>query len=424
MQPGTQLPRLLTGIVPGRPLSWREHLSVHGPLPVTGGRHARDVVDMLASSGLRGRGGGWFPTADKLRAVAAQRGRPVVVINALEGEPVSRKDKLLVRHTPHLLLDGAVLCAHSLGARRVIVGVSERAVVEQQALAAAMAEREACDADPGVGLELGVVPAGFVSGEETALVHFLNSGICTPTARPPLPFMRGVGGAPTLVQNAETACHIGLIGRHGAAWFRALGTVSEPGSALVTVTGAVKRPGVFELALGTPLATVISRAGGFSERPRALLLGGYFGTWVAAADAAGLALTEADLRRVGARFGAGAITVLPSSTCAVNETARVARYLASESAGQCGPCVYGLEATAATLEQIAAGRRPGNDAARALQRILGQVDGRGACRHPDGAVRFVSSALRVFADEFEQHLQHRCSLPRERVLPVSERGLQ
>ena len=179
---------------------------------------------------------------------------------------------------------------------------------------------------------------------------------------------------------------------------------------LVTVSGAVRSPGVFEVALGTPLATPASHARADSpSRPQALLLGGYFGTWVAAADAASLTPQRSSTsRRVGARLGAGAIVVLPASACGVAETARVARYLAGESAGQCGPCLHGLAAVADSLEAAGArrsARRPhGRGSAASSRRCLGQVEGRGACRHPDGAVRFVRSALAVFAGEVEQHL--------------------
>jgi NADH:ubiquinone oxidoreductase subunit F (NADH-binding) len=420
------MPRLLAGIHPGDPVPLGEHLARHGPLPPGLWRRAPGLIELVEASGLRGRGGGWFPAGDKLRAVASQRGQPVVVVNALEGEPVSGKDKALVRHAPHLVLDGAVAAAAALGARRAIVALSEDAGPEQQAIASAIAARERAGADEGVSLSLARVPAGFVSGEETALIHFLNGGPAKPTARPPLPFRRGVGGAPTLVQNAETAAHLALIARRGPRWFRAVGTEAEPGSALVTLSGAVRNPGVFEVSLGTALSSVVGRAGGVSERPAAVLVGGYFGTWVAAARAASLTLSEVELRHAGARLGAGAITLLPASACGVAESARVARYLAAESAGQCGPCVHGLAAVADSLERLAGGQHAvtaHNGGAHELVRLLGLSEGRGACRHPDGAVRFVRSALEVFATEVELHLRgKRCDLGASELLPVPRRG--
>jgi NADH:ubiquinone oxidoreductase subunit F (NADH-binding) len=415
------LPRLLTGIRASGPVSLDEHHALHGPLPAGLWRRAPALIQRVEQSGLRGRGGGRFPTGDKLRAVAAQRGRPVVVVNALEGEPVSGKDKALLRHAPHLVLDGATAAAAALGARTAIVAVSADAGPEQRSLAQALAARERAATDHDVALSVALVPSGFVSGEETAILRFLNGGPPKPTVRPPLPHERGVGGAPTLVHNAETLAQLALIARLGPDWFRALGTPAEPGSMLVTVSGAVHSPGVLEIAIGTPLAAVIQRAGGFTERPRALLLGGYFGTWVPAAAAAALRLSETDLGSVGARLGAGAIVALPDSACAVTETARVARYLAEESAGQCGPCAHGLDAAAEALERLAQ-RRPAPEAHGAeLARILRQVNGRGACRHPDVAVRFIGSALEVFADEIAQHLAGGCRRPAAGILPVTGR---
>jgi NADH:ubiquinone oxidoreductase subunit F (NADH-binding) len=263
-----------------------------------------------------------------------------------------------------------------------------------------------------VKLSLVTVPDGFVPGEETALVSWLNGKPPKPTFTPPRPFERGVGGAPTLVQNVETLANIALIGRFGPAWFRALGTPDEPGSALVTLGGAAVRRGIYEISLGQRLSDLIGRAGGLSEPVSAFLVGGYFGTWVPADAAFAAALADAELRVLGAFLGARALFALPASACGVHETALVARYLARESAGQCGPCVNGLAAIAGALER----GRP-DDRAR-LDRWLGQVAGRGACRHPDGAVRLVESALRAFADEFELHARGRCTGDGREWLPV------
>jgi NADH:ubiquinone oxidoreductase subunit F (NADH-binding) len=150
---------------------------------------------------------------------------------------------------------------------------------------------------------------------------------------------------------------------------------------------------------------VIDQAGGTLGRPQAILLGGYFGSWAAYDEAVQRPLSRAGLAQLGAGPGAGLIAVLASDVCGLAETARVARYLASESAGQCGPCVFGLPALAGELESLAAG---GPFDRTRLERWLGQVDGRGACRHPDGAVRMVRSALAVFTAELERHARGRC----------------
>ena len=197
-----------------------------------------------------------------------------------------------------------------------------------------------------------------------------------------------------------------LIARHGHDWFRALGTRDEPGSGLFTVSGAVGRPGVYEAAFGSPLRALVAQAGGVRGEPGAFLVGGFFGSWIEPFTAQRLSLLDSELAQAGAGLGAGAIAVLPAAACGLDQSARVARYLADESAGQCGPCVHGLGALSGALEALAAGRgdsRP--DALRWLQ----QVAGRGACRHPDGAVRFIESSLEVFAGEVELHLRGHCS---------------
>jgi NADH:ubiquinone oxidoreductase subunit F (NADH-binding) len=407
----SSLPRLLAGVASvDRPANLREHLAVYGQLPPA---RAIDLLSRAEASGVRGLGGAGFPTGTKLRAVAAQRGRPVVVANGAEGEPVSGKDKVLVRYLPHLVLDGAAAAAQALGAREAIVAVSRSDREGLDALSAAMSERKALD--KRVRLRAVGVPDGFVSGEETSLVQFLTRGVAKPTFTPPLPFERGVGKAPTLVQNVETLAQLALIARFGPEWFRTVGTTDEPGSALVTISGAVAEPGVYEVALGTPLRELVTQAGGVTEHVRAFLVGGFFGSWLGEREAADATLLEDDLQRRGARLGARAIVVLPTSACGICETAAAMRYLANSSAGQCGPCVYGLDAIARSFERLAARQRL--DERKHLARWIAQVRGRGACRHPDGAAAFATSALRVFSDEAELHLRGRCEAKR-RVLPI------
>jgi NADH:ubiquinone oxidoreductase subunit F (NADH-binding) len=184
---------------------------------------------------------------------------------------------------------------------------------------------------------------------------------------------------------------------------------------LVTVLGAVREPGVLEVGIGTPVDKVLSLAGGPSAPLQALLLGGYFGTWVSASAAAPLPFSTAGLTPLGAGPGAGLLAALPADACGLDETARVVRYLADESAGQCGPCIFGLDAIAGQLQRITDGR---SSDLSLLHRWLGQADGRGACRHPDGCVRLVRSALATFGPEIEQHARGRCRGTAPPVLPV------
>jgi NADH:ubiquinone oxidoreductase subunit F (NADH-binding) len=384
-------PRLLGGVRDDRrPASLAEHRRRLGDLDVD----PRTIVDVVDRSGLHGCGGGSFPTARKMEAVRASGGRAIVVANGAEGEPISAKDKTLLAYVPHLVLDGAVVAARAVRAREAFVAVTASlvGVVEQ-----AIAERN----DGRIRLQAVAVPETFVSGEETALVHYLNGGPALPTLTPPRPFERGVRGLPTLVQNVETLARLALVARHGAS----------PETTVFTVSGAVRRPGVCEQPAGYPLARLLDAAGGVRGRAAAYLVGGYFGTWVPAAVLDDVLLTDAELERHGASLGARAIAVLPDGACGLRETARIVRYLANESAGQCGPCVHGLAAVASDLEALVDRRRT-VDRARLEQR-LGVIARRGACRHPDGAIRLVESALRVFASDVDRHLAgRRCEAQR------------
>ena len=384
-----------------------------GAMPAVGGRA---LIDEVERAGLRGRGGGGFPTSIKLAAVADRRGRAVVVANGTEGEPASHKDATLLAHDPDLVIDGALAAAGAVGAREVILAVS-RASGTAIARVGDAVRRRAPGALP-VRLSVVGTPERFVVGEESALVHWLNGGPAKPTLTPPRPSERGVGGVPTLVQNVETLAHIGLIARHGADWFCRLGTDAEPGSMLVTIGGAVKYPGVHEIEIGTRLRDVLALSGGPLDDVAGVLIGGYFGTWLRTDDPLGVPFSSAGLRPLGGSVGAGTVVVLPRSACGLVETARVSRYLARESAGQCGPCVFGLRDLADAAAALAGGR----DAIEALQEIhdlSGEIEGRGACAHPDGAVRLARSAIAAFPREVQLHLQGRCSATdRAPVLPV------
>jgi NADH:ubiquinone oxidoreductase subunit F (NADH-binding) len=290
-------------------------------------------------------------------------------------------------------------------ADEAFVAVAQNDARGREALEATLHERP----QDARRIELVEVPDRFVAGEESSLVHWLNGGPARPTFKPPRPFERGVGGRPTLVQNVETLANLALLARFGSPWFRRVGTDDEPGSALVTVRGAVRRPSVVEVPLGTPLQSVLELCGGLTEPPRAVLVGGYFGSWIAADGNLDLPLSKAGLERVGASLGARTLVVLPRSACGLSETARIARYLAGESAGQCGPCVFGLPAVGHALDAIARGGTPTEGAVARLRRLEPQIARRGACTHPDGALRLVASALQVFADEIDHHLAGRCS---------------
>ena len=398
--------RLLSGWADaGRVETYPEHVARFGELPLAGypGAQGRArLVETIAASGLRGRGGAAFPAGRKLAAVAAGRGRAVVVGNGCEGEPSSRKDRILAEFAPHLVVEGALVAAYATGADEVHLCMHQGSPpLARLAQAAGLHHGR-------VKIRVDAVPGGFVASEESALVNYLDNGIARPTSKPPRVFEAGVKGRPTYVGNFESLAHLALIARFGPDWFRSAGTHGSPGTALVTVDGAVQHPGVVEVPYGVPLTEVLDAAGGPSTELAALLVGGYAGHWVSAKATSGLALSHESLATVGASVGVGSVIALPAQACGVVETALVLRYLAGQSASQCGPCMFGLPAIAADFASLATGAAIRDvGVVRRLERRLGEIVGRGACAHPDGAVRLAESALRTFEDDVRQHLAGR-----------------
>ena len=243
------------------------------------------------------------------------------------------------------------------------------------------------------------MPPRYIAGQETALINLANTGAALPTFGE-RPLSEECASAQRSCKRRALA-HLALIARHGSDWFRQIGSGEDPGSALVTLSGAVEAPGVYEIAHGTPLVDLLE-AGIVEDRLRGVLVGGYFGTWITAAEHDRVLLDRESLSRLGASLGAGVVVALGQDSCPVAETLRVADYFAAEGAGQCGPCVNGLGEIADTLQRVGSGTAPPGAFAD-LQRWCSQLHRRGACAHPDGAARFVASALSAFGDEFETH---------------------
>jgi NADH:ubiquinone oxidoreductase subunit F (NADH-binding) len=361
-------------VLPPHRLDLAGHRRRNGVLPWVAyhGDDGRDrLIAAVAAADLRGRGGAGFPTAVKLRSARAPRS--IVVANACEGDPLSHKDAALLTLSPHLVLDGLQLAAHAIGAGEAILCVHAGSPVLPSVFAA-LAER-----DDGVPVRVEEIPRRYVASEETALVHHLTSGDARPLGKSPRPDQRGVRGRPTLVDNVETLAQLALAILLGPQHY--LSARRD----LVTVTGAVRRPGVVEVAPGASVAAVLAAAGGETEPVQAVLSGGYGGTWTS--DFA-----------VGVS-GIPAVYALPARACGLEYTAKVLAFLAAESARQCGPCMFGLPAIAADFAELLRG---GPSTAR-LARRLPLLTGRGACAHPDGAARLATSALQVFGPDVAAH---------------------
>ncbi|MFD3514523.1 ferredoxin [Streptomyces sp. NPDC058657] len=412
------LPHLTAGFDLTARLGLATHLKVHGPLaPLTGAQ----LTSLAGEISLRGRGGAGFPFARKLGAVAeaaARRGvAPVVVVNASEGEPACRKDTVLLNRAPHLVLDGALLAAESLGARTLVVAVTRDST--QTSVQDAVAERGLSTRRPrnrGIRVRVLRTPERMVSGEASAVIRAANGGPALPPGRRARAAESGVASAPTLLSNAETYAQLAVAARLGPRRFSRTGVPDEPGTVLLTLSGAVPQPLVVEIPSGVPLAYVLQLAGA-PPALQGVLTGGYHGSWIDASAAHDAAVSRASLASFGGALGAGALLPIGQDTCPLGESLRIAHWLAAETAGQCGPCTLGLPAAAGRLSDVLDGG--GQAALEALRETAGAARGRGACKHPDGTVRFLLSALSAFTDDLAAHvLGGGCGRPAAGVLPL------
>ena len=354
------------------------------------------LVDLLADAGLTGRGGAAFSTAVKLEA--AQQHRADLIVNACDGEPGSVKDAWVVaRHLP-ALVEGARLAAGPRAGRTRYA--AHRGSTTAERLRAA-------------GLDVLEVPWHYVSSEETSLISAARGGPARPLTKR-APFVtggrdsRGRRVRPTLVLNAETTWRIAQVAEHGADWFRSFGTAEEPGPRLVSLHGHVARPGVLETVAGVPLARLLDAAGAGDSGVAGVLVGGLAGVLLTGPEAATTTWSGAGLAPYGGSLGSGVLEVLDPGTCPLSTLVALVTRAAGESAGQCGPCMFGLPSLAADLAALVARPDPA-----ALQRVhgrLGLLPDRGACHHPDGTARLAASGLRAYAAHLDQHAEGRCGL--------------
>ena len=381
-------PALLAGLDDGPALA--AHRERFGPLPSV---PLAELERRVSAVGLRGRGGAAFPFATKLRAAAGRR--PVVVVNLSEGEPASAKDSALALARPHLVLDGAVATARALGSREVHLVLPADRTDAAARVRLAVAERR-----DRVRFRLHTAESRFVAGQARAVIELM-------AGRPNLPVtawapeaVAGHRGRPTLLSNAETWAHVGLLVLSGEAAYRAHGTADEPGTALLTITRDGFDAEVVEVPYGVRLRDVLPP---FATGHPALV-GGFHGAWAAWEVLAATRVSVPAMAAAGLPLGAGVVHVPDPGTCPVAFTSAVLDYLAGQSAGRCGPCLNGLPALAAAVRAMV----QGEDTAARIDELAGLVARRGACAHPDGTVRLVRSLFDALPEEVAAHRRGGC----------------
>jgi NADH:ubiquinone oxidoreductase subunit F (NADH-binding) len=397
--------------------SWADHVSQMGPRPAG----ALWLIDALEEGALTGCGGGHFPVARKWRSLLESSRDITVVANGSESESLSAKDATLLRQRPHLVLDGLHCTIETLGARRGVLWLHGSDGYTKRVVEEAIHERRLTAATEA---EITVVggPNTYLAGESSAIVRGLSGGPVLPTFRGIQRLSAGgLGRSVTLVHNVETLARVAIVARECAfsdGWSRLECFAPGPLTSLLTVLTPDHRQ-VIEVPSSTTLRAAVARTTWFAAAlPTSVLLGGYGAMWARWSQVAEIEVNEPAMRRVGRTLGAGIVAPLPAEACGVAETARIAGYLASSSARQCGPCMFGLPALAESLDVLRSGSARRGELRR-LATDLAAVRGRGACHHPDGATRMVTSALETFDSDFAEHARGRpCDYAGSNVIPV------
>ncbi|MGK2948422.1 MAG: NADH-ubiquinone oxidoreductase-F iron-sulfur binding region domain-containing protein [Acidimicrobiales bacterium] len=397
------------------------------------------VIGEIDASGLRGRGGGGFPTGRKWAGIrSAGVGRRFAVCNAAEGEPGTFKDRALLRHDPYRVLEGLAIASFAIGAEAAYIATKARYEREADRLAQAIAEIEAAGLFADLTITLVLGPDEYLFGEEKALLEVIEGHDPLPRLLPPYEHglfatlvqtgwqsvdgpttgTDGRGEAnPTLVNNVETLAHVPRILLEGSAWFRSLGTAESPGTTIATIVGDVRSPLVTEVELGTPLAELVERAGG--PRPGRTLQAAFSGVAnaVIPSEHFGAPVSYEGLTAVGSGMGSAGFVFYDDSACMVEVARELSRFLYVESCGQCRSCKFGSGEITRKLELLTDGAGSELDVEVIGARLLSVTD-QTRCYLAAEEQIMISSILRTFPEEFALHLEGRCSVPEARPVVV------
>jgi NADH-quinone oxidoreductase subunit F len=373
------------------------------------------IVEEIKRSGLRGRGGAGFPTGTKWDKVLNHRIKErYFVCNAGEHEPGTFKDRYLLKHFPHQLLEGCLIAAYTVQAKASYIYLNHEYEEERENLVRAMEAARSRQLigknvlGTGIDIEIEVFSGqgSYVAGEETAMLESMQGRPAMPRQKPPFyPTDFGLYGKPTLVNNVETLCNIPRILTKGASWFTQVGTERCPGTMLFSLSGAVVRPGVYELPMGTPLRTLIEQCGGGvpnGRKVKAVFPGGPSFSMVTA-DQLDIPMDFDSLKKAGTGLGSAGVIVVDDATCMVAQTLKFSEFFKTESCGQCPPCRMGTINLATLMTKIERGEGTQKDLDSLLQ-LCGFVKGTGYCTLVTGAAVVVQSSLKLFRHEFEEHI--------------------
>ncbi|WP_455246031.1 NADH-quinone oxidoreductase subunit NuoF [Petrachloros mirabilis] len=381
------------------------------------------VVQELKASGLRGRGGAGFPTGVKWDKVLNHRVKErYFVCNAGEHEPGTFKDRHLLKTIPHQLIEGCLIASRTANAKASFIYVNHEYHEERENLKKALAQAKERGLlgknilGSGIDIDLQVFEGhgSYVAGEETAMLESMQGRPAMPRQKPPFyPTDYGLYGKPTLVNNVETLCNIPRILHKGAAWFTQVGTEKCPGTMMFSLSGAVNRPGVYEMPMGITVRELIEQCGGGvpgGRKIKAVFPGGPAFSMITAGQL-DLQMDFDSLKKAGTGLGSAGVIVVDDETCMVRQTLKFSNFFKGESCGQCPPCRMGTINLATLMAKIEAGEGSQKDLDSLLQ-LCGFVKGTGYCTLVTGASVLVQSSVKLFRHEFDEHINlHRCPYP-------------
>ena len=369
------------------------------------------ILQEIAASGLRGRGGAGFPAARKWTVAAESPVTPrYVVCNAGEDEPGSFKDRVLIEHRPHLVLEGTILASRAIQAEHAYVYLNETYADCFDRISEAIGEAEAAGYLGSLKISLHRAPTVYVAGEDSASLEVLEGRPPLPRQKPPYPAAAGLFGKPTIVNNVETLANVAPIVRNGAAWFRSFGSPESPGTMIFCLGDEMNRPGAWEAPMGTSLQYLYESIGGglkSGKKLKAVLPGGPSCAFLTGNNL-DVPLDPESLKKAGSTLGCGVMRFYSEETCMVEETLRVAQFFARECCGQCPACRMETGMFSAMLERIQQGK--GNTAFFGqFEKIIDFNRGKGYCALINMPGPPITSAIRLFRGDFDHHLQYgRC----------------